>query len=72
MFGLSKLLHRTKESGSALIDRLNNTQQAYQLMDIINEYDRCITNKKVNNSKDFRINPQEGRIVTLEYTLVEI
>ena len=72
MFGLSKILHKTKESGNALIDRLNNTQQAYQLVDIINEYDRCITSKEVNNSKDFRINPREGRIITLEYTLLEI
>jgi hypothetical protein len=72
MFGLLKILHKTKESGNALIDRLNNTQQAYQLVDIINEYDRCITSKEVSNSKDFRINPREGRIITLEYTLLEI
>jgi hypothetical protein len=54
------------------MDRLNNTQKAYQLMDIINEYHKCTTNKTVNSSNGREINPKEGKIVTLEYTLVEI
>jgi hypothetical protein len=72
MFGLTKILNKTKEASNSLIDRLNNTQQAYQLMDIINEYHKCITDKTIDNSNGHEINPKEGKIITREYTLVEI
>jgi len=72
MFGLSKILNKTKEAGSSLIDRLNNSQKAYQLMDMINEYHKCITDKTINSSKGHEINPREGKIITREYTLVEV
>jgi hypothetical protein len=72
MFGLSKILNETKKTGSSLIDRLNNSQKAYQLMDLINDYHKCITDKTIDNSKGHEINPKEGKIITREYTLVEI
>jgi hypothetical protein len=72
MFGLAKILSKTKEAGNSLIERLNNTQKAYQLMDIINEYHKCTNNKTVNNAKGHEINPREGKIITSEFTLVEI
>ncbi len=72
MFGLSKILSKTREAGGTLIDRLNNSQKAYQLMDLISEYRKCITDKTIDNSKGHEINPKEGKIITREYTLVEI